>query len=289
MAYADGCPGECPRVNYWSNPDLTYQGEPLGIPGQADNARTLAQTLPIAADWSRPANARCFSEQVYWAGNRWPQTWLQEQIDKDYLLTSVAEKNGQLAFVMSQPLEYAQWIAPVNDDFPEQDIQQLQNSGGYITDVGVTENQWVVVVSGPTTNPVQQDWAISSRFPADIIERSQNEDRFITSLGAKANRWAVVTSSSTDYSEQTWTIDENFPQTQIEQGWQAGMAITGLAATEERFAAVMSQPTDYTRQAWVVAGSFPEAWIQDKQRAGYAITNLAATSERWAVVMSQCE
>jgi hypothetical protein len=48
MAYADGCPGGCPRISYFSNPDLTYQDKPVGIaegsPNAADNARTINST-----------------------------------------------------------------------------------------------------------------------------------------------------------------------------------------------------------------------------------------------------
>ncbi len=46
MAY--NCPTGCPRVQYWSNPDVTYFGRPMGVPaGQpnsADNHRTLNNT-----------------------------------------------------------------------------------------------------------------------------------------------------------------------------------------------------------------------------------------------------
>jgi len=47
MAY--DCPGGCPRVNYWSNPDKTYGGKPMGVvytdPLAADNRKSLNNTL----------------------------------------------------------------------------------------------------------------------------------------------------------------------------------------------------------------------------------------------------
>ncbi|MCU0286315.1 MAG: M12 family metallo-peptidase, partial [Acidobacteria bacterium] len=47
MAY--DCPTGCPRVNYWSNPDKTYGGQPMGVvytaPDAADNRRSLNNTL----------------------------------------------------------------------------------------------------------------------------------------------------------------------------------------------------------------------------------------------------
>jgi hypothetical protein len=46
MAY--NCPSGCPRVPYWSNPDVLYNGEPMGVPAgepdSADNHRTLNNT-----------------------------------------------------------------------------------------------------------------------------------------------------------------------------------------------------------------------------------------------------
>ncbi|HTV01169.1 MAG TPA: M12 family metallo-peptidase [Luteitalea sp.] len=48
MSYpCSGAP--CPAVPYFSNPDVTYGGRPMGVAGQADNARALRQTMPIAA------------------------------------------------------------------------------------------------------------------------------------------------------------------------------------------------------------------------------------------------
>jgi hypothetical protein len=47
--------GNCPRVNFWSNPNVAYQGINTGIlqgdPNAADNASTLRVTAAIAARW----------------------------------------------------------------------------------------------------------------------------------------------------------------------------------------------------------------------------------------------
>lgn len=45
MAYKIGCPGNCPRINFWSNPNGSYNRKPLGGSARTDNARTLTQTL----------------------------------------------------------------------------------------------------------------------------------------------------------------------------------------------------------------------------------------------------
>jgi len=51
MAYDDQNNRGIPRRNYWSNPDLTYNGKPLGIPGDTDNRRALNNNRMIAANW----------------------------------------------------------------------------------------------------------------------------------------------------------------------------------------------------------------------------------------------
>lgn len=40
MTYPAACSSGCPRVPYFSNPNVTYSGYPTGIPDQRDNART---------------------------------------------------------------------------------------------------------------------------------------------------------------------------------------------------------------------------------------------------------
>lgn len=39
------------RIPYFSNPDLTYNANVIGIPNQRDNAALLRLTIPIAANW----------------------------------------------------------------------------------------------------------------------------------------------------------------------------------------------------------------------------------------------
>jgi len=50
MAYSNAslCTNGCTRINYWSNPNVTYNGNPTGT-SNADNARTLNSTRTIAA------------------------------------------------------------------------------------------------------------------------------------------------------------------------------------------------------------------------------------------------
>ncbi len=83
MATTAGACSSCPRINYWSNPDVTFSGNPTGIvegdPNAADNRKTLNQTattvaafrehaLPIAGDFNNASSVMT----PYWqagAGN----------------------------------------------------------------------------------------------------------------------------------------------------------------------------------------------------------------------------
>ena len=54
MAYGNACSG-CTRIQYWSNPDVLYLGEPMGIaegqPDAADNRKTLNNTAWTVANF----------------------------------------------------------------------------------------------------------------------------------------------------------------------------------------------------------------------------------------------
>ncbi|MGC4940176.1 M12 family metallo-peptidase [Kribbella sp. DT2] len=47
MAY--DCTGGCPRINYWSNPRVTYNGARMGTAGKHDNARVLTTRAAAVA------------------------------------------------------------------------------------------------------------------------------------------------------------------------------------------------------------------------------------------------
>ncbi|HEY0661233.1 MAG TPA: M12 family metallo-peptidase [Lysobacter sp.] len=57
MAY--NCSPSCPRVNYWSNPDVTYNGVPMGNTNQSHNQRVLIETKATVAAFraAPPSNA----------------------------------------------------------------------------------------------------------------------------------------------------------------------------------------------------------------------------------------
>jgi hypothetical protein len=57
MAY--NCSSGCPRINNWSNPQVSYLGKPTGIsstaPNSADNRLTLNNTAPIVSNFRTSA------------------------------------------------------------------------------------------------------------------------------------------------------------------------------------------------------------------------------------------
>ena len=57
MAYAAGCPGGCPRVPRFSNPDLTYNGKTTGFP-LSDTARATSSAMTLNQSALMVANLR---------------------------------------------------------------------------------------------------------------------------------------------------------------------------------------------------------------------------------------
>ncbi|MCI0603409.1 M12 family metallo-peptidase [bacterium] len=65
MAYPDECQDKgilCCQITYFSNPNINNNGDPTGIPDEADNHRALNYEAPIAAGWKQPPS--CSSSGV---------------------------------------------------------------------------------------------------------------------------------------------------------------------------------------------------------------------------------
>lgn len=75
MAYANACGGSCPRVQYFSSPNLSYLGRPLGISYEsspstsADNVRALNNNAALIANWRQSVAAPSFSDNPLVAGS----------------------------------------------------------------------------------------------------------------------------------------------------------------------------------------------------------------------------
>jgi len=54
MAYA--CSGGCPRLQYWANPNVQYNGIPMGHSATNDDARVLNETASTVAGFRSVGN-----------------------------------------------------------------------------------------------------------------------------------------------------------------------------------------------------------------------------------------
>lgn len=61
MAYSSDCSG-CTPINYFSNPNVSYQGIPTGVSGTVDAARTIELVRQDAAAWRAEAGPSCSYE-----------------------------------------------------------------------------------------------------------------------------------------------------------------------------------------------------------------------------------
>jgi len=82
MAY--DCAGGCPRINYWSSPDVTYQGAVGGTRSLHDNRTTLNNTAAIVASYRRstqegsgttPPPSNTLPESAHPYPDNFDQTW----------------------------------------------------------------------------------------------------------------------------------------------------------------------------------------------------------------------
>ncbi|MBO4560346.1 MAG: zinc-dependent metalloprotease [Bacteroidaceae bacterium] len=55
MAYVNAC-GSCPRLLYWSNPNITYNGAPMGTSTTNDNTRVWNERSDIVIAFKQPDN-----------------------------------------------------------------------------------------------------------------------------------------------------------------------------------------------------------------------------------------
>ena len=81
MAYKDAC-GSCPRLLYWSNPNVTYGGEPMGTTATHDNARVWNERSNTVMAFRQPDN------NVTFTGSDMPNTQYADVIAKQNITTN---------------------------------------------------------------------------------------------------------------------------------------------------------------------------------------------------------
>jgi hypothetical protein len=73
MSYVNAC-GSCPRIQYFSSPNLTYLGRPLGVSYEsspstsADNVRALNNNASLISNWRQSVAAPTFTDDPLVAG-----------------------------------------------------------------------------------------------------------------------------------------------------------------------------------------------------------------------------
>lgn len=88
MAYQTGCPGPgtCPSIEYFSNPNITYNGQPTGVAETIDNARTIQQTRIEMAAYRTSVFGESITvitpngNEVWYTGNTVNITWSSENL-----------------------------------------------------------------------------------------------------------------------------------------------------------------------------------------------------------------
>jgi len=107
MAYQTGCPepGTCPRIEYFSNPNITYNGQPTGVADTIDNARTIQQTRIEMAAYRTSVFGESITviapngNEVWYTGNTVTITWSSENLSDNVSIELY--ENGSLESIIS--------------------------------------------------------------------------------------------------------------------------------------------------------------------------------------------
>ncbi|HNG94023.1 MAG TPA: Ser-Thr-rich GPI-anchored membrane family protein, partial [Acidobacteriota bacterium] len=179
MAYDNGC--QCPMYAGFSNPNLTFQNLPTGIVNQTDNAQTINQTAPIAANFRGPGGtipsltlAAPNGGETLMAGTAVQIVWTTTT---DYLETAVRlelMRNGTLQQVISASTSAGSngigtfsWTIPTNVT-PGNDYQIRVSHPSNSTVQDVSDATFTL--SGPNTATLTvttpnggESWALNTR------------------------------------------------------------------------------------------------------------------------------
>ena len=125
MAYRDAC-DSCRRLQYWSNPNITYGGDPMGTASTNNNARVWNERSNIVMTFRQPNNNVTFTSSDI------PNTQYADVIAKQNITTSgvVNVNNGntlkmwagnniilQPGFSVQTGAEYSAEIENIDDCF----------------------------------------------------------------------------------------------------------------------------------------------------------------------------
>jgi hypothetical protein len=147
MAYNDLCkdadPGDyCTRLQYWSNPNIAYDGTAMGVPNGTSRACTEGSTTPdpssCDADTRTKLNATCSTVANFRSGNQPPQVTVDDgsvSVDEGY----VAENTGTVSDPDGHDVELTASVGDV-----------VNNGNGtwswsFVTDDGPAESQSVTI------------------------------------------------------------------------------------------------------------------------------------------------
>jgi hypothetical protein len=105
MSYPNECQGGCPRAEHFSNPDISFNGQPTGIAGERDNHQVINQTrtrftAPGSDSTCRPGlNTLCLGRNRY----KVEVDWYSQYDDSNNVGRSVRSTDSSGFFTFSDP------------------------------------------------------------------------------------------------------------------------------------------------------------------------------------------
>lgn len=173
---------------------------------------------------------------------------------------------------------------------PTGEIEAGWRDGRFITHLSHAEGYWIVVMSEPETNRIEEQRLLSgSSFPRDEIDNAWDDGHHITEVSYGDGRWLVVMSRGTGFGRQSWFSSSSFPENQIREWEGDDLSITNLAYGDGRWLAVATEVGTYGDQAYGQFADLSEfrSFIANQwDDEDYRLTEVAFGDDMWAAVMT---
>ena len=212
----------CPRLPYFSNPDKTYNGDPMGVPadnsstgvdGPADAEGTLNDRRVITANFRRSSTSSTprMSLSPYWLSEREGVSKVRATLHRpssaDTLITVSASPSGAVALSGNGTLTIPAGQRVSNGDLTITGVDNGEQTGDVTVTVsataanssrmGVIEPEPVVfAVADDETTPV----VTLSLSPVEILERGEEDDASTFLTFTLNNRSSAETTISISWS-----------------------------------------------------------------------------------------
>lgn len=224
MAY--NCPGGCTRVNYWSNPDKQYGGQPMGVvytdPAAADNRMALNNTLSSVRNFRQQVTAPTITVtspdggETFAVGSSQAITWTTTGTVGNVLIQYSANNGSSWSTVIASTANDGSYTWTVPDNTSSTCLVKISEAADNNPTDTSDSTFSIVSTSSPTIT-------VTSPNGGETFNAGSSQNITWTTTGTVGNvkieystnngsDWSTVTSSTANDGSYAWTVP-NKPST----------------------------------------------------------------------------